>query len=128
MPVTKEQAVAFRIAAQGLGRVDDDGVAAVLALGVQHSGPTAALVLAARLPGPPMGAEDLGLELAWTHRGAPHWHEAGSAAGKKLTLAVTASDGGGGRGSMRRPSGSRRHGGSGWPMSGRVHPDVRCHG
>ncbi len=70
--------MAFRIAAQGLGRVDDDGAADVLALGVQHLGPTAAVALAARMPGPFAWPR---LELAWTHRGAPHWHEPGSRRG-----------------------------------------------
>jgi Winged helix DNA-binding domain len=82
--VTREQAVAFRIAAQGLGRVRDHGedrAAAVLALGVQHLGPAAAVALAARLPGPPVAPADRDLELAWTHRGAPHWHAAGSLPG-----------------------------------------------
>ncbi len=78
MDVSRERAVAFRIAAQGLGRVDDDGAAAVLDLGVQHLGPAAAIALAARVPGEPVTPADRGLELAWTHRGAPHWHEAGS--------------------------------------------------
>ena len=73
--------MAFRIAAQGLGRVDDDGAADVLRLGVQHLGPAAPIALAARLPGPPVAPADRGLEVAWTHRGAPHWHEAGSLRG-----------------------------------------------
>ena len=81
MDVTRARAVAFRIAAQGLGRVDDDGAAAVLALGVQHLGPAAAVALAARLPGPPVSPAGQGLELAWTHRGAPHWHEPGTLRG-----------------------------------------------
>jgi hypothetical protein len=81
MDVTRARAVAFRIAAHGLGRLDDDGAAAVLALGVQHSGPAAAVALAARLPGPPVPPAGRGLELAWTHRGAPHWHEHGSLRG-----------------------------------------------
>jgi Winged helix DNA-binding domain len=81
MDVSRERAVAFRIAAQGLGRVDDDGAADVLALGVQHLGPAAAIALAARLPGPPVPPADRGLEVAWTHRGAPYWHRAGSLRG-----------------------------------------------
>ncbi|NMO89087.1 hypothetical protein [Actinomycetospora sp. TBRC 11914] len=86
MEVTREQAVAFRIAAQGLGRADDDGAAAVLALGLQHLGPTAAGALAARVPGEPVGPDDRGLELAWTHRGAPHWHLPGSRPGWAAAL------------------------------------------
>jgi hypothetical protein len=78
VPLTRERVLAFRIAAQGLGRVDDDGAAAVLALGLQHLGPAAAVALVARLPGPPLPPAQRGLELAWTHRGAPHWHAAGS--------------------------------------------------
>lgn len=83
MDVSREQAVAFRIAAQGLGRVDDDGAADVLRLGVQHLGPSAAVALAARVPGAPV---ERGLELAWTHRGAPHWHEAWSRPGWAAAL------------------------------------------
>ncbi|HEY2220652.1 DNA glycosylase AlkZ-like family protein [Actinomycetospora sp.] len=78
MDVSRERAVAFRIAAQGLGRVDDDDAAGVLDLGVQHLGPAAAIALAARMPGPPVPPAGRGLEIAWTHRGAPYWHEAGS--------------------------------------------------
>ncbi len=81
MDVTRAAAVASRIAAQGLGRVDDDGAAAVLALGLQHLGPAAAVALAARLPGPPVLPAARGLGLAWTHRGAPHWHVPGSLRG-----------------------------------------------
>ncbi len=69
MDVTREQAVAFRIAAQGLGRRDADDAAALLDLGVQHRESSVAVALAARLDGPPAGGV-----LAWTHRAAPHRH------------------------------------------------------
>ena len=39
------------------------------------------MALAARLPGPPVSPPARGLELAWTHRGAPHWHEPGTRRG-----------------------------------------------
>jgi Winged helix DNA-binding domain len=81
MQVTREQVLAFRIAAQGLlrdGAQSVDGLS-VLDLGVQQAmGHPAALAFAARLPAgadvrPPIGpGEDLAL--AWTLRGAPHVH------------------------------------------------------
>ncbi|MDL5157633.1 winged helix DNA-binding domain-containing protein [Actinomycetospora termitidis] len=70
MDVTRAQAIAFRIDAQGLHRRSIDGAAALLELGVQHHQSSVAVALAARLPdGPPDDGE-----LAWSHRGAPHRH------------------------------------------------------
>ncbi|GLZ54010.1 crosslink repair DNA glycosylase YcaQ family protein [Actinomycetospora sp. NBRC 106378] len=76
MDVTRERALAFRVAAQGLGRQTATVAAAVLDLGVQHHQSSVAVALAARLPeGPPAGGG-----LAWTHRGAPHRHHDGALA------------------------------------------------
>ena len=80
MQISREQVIAFRVAAQGLHRdpssIDD---LAVLDLGVQQAmGHPASIAFAARLPAgadvdPPVGpGEDLAL--AWTLRGAPHVH------------------------------------------------------
>ncbi|RPK56908.1 hypothetical protein EES43_23325 [Streptomyces sp. ADI96-02] len=65
--VTREQVLAYRVAAQGLDR----SLAApeVLALGVQDTPyGSARIALAAR------GASPDGLELVWSFRGAPHLH------------------------------------------------------
>ena len=80
MQITREQVMAFRVAAQGLSReagsVDE---LAVLDLGVQQAmGHPAALAFAARLPEGadvrPMIGPGEDLALAWTLRGAPHVH------------------------------------------------------
>ncbi len=83
MDVTREQVIAYRVAAQGLhrgsGSVRD---LAVLDIGVQEAmGHPAALAFAARLPAEvPLGPSDVAigpghrLALAWTLRGAPHVH------------------------------------------------------
>lgn len=75
MDVTREQAVAFRVAAQGLARRSADDVAALLDLGVQHRESSVVVALAARLPDAPAadGSPPGGM-LAWTHRAAPHRH------------------------------------------------------
>lgn len=70
MDVTREQAIAFRVAAQGLARRDAGDAAVLLDLGVQHRESSVAVALAARLPD---GAPSDGV-LAWTHRAAPHRH------------------------------------------------------
>lgn len=71
--------MAYRIAAQGLHRAETDAAKlAVLDLGVQDSPrDTALLALAARLNADITGeslVDDQRLVLAWTHRGAPHFH------------------------------------------------------
>ncbi|PXY32471.1 winged helix DNA-binding domain-containing protein [Prauserella muralis] len=80
LDVDRKQVLAYRIAAHGLHREDDDaGALGVFDLGVQDvtQRDTAALALAARLPGPPPSlADDDRFVLAWTHRGAPHYHRA----------------------------------------------------
>jgi hypothetical protein len=69
--LTREQVMAHRIAAQGLHR--DRPLGPLFSLGLQDSGPTARLALAARTDGDtdPLA---LGLVDGWTHRGAPHHH------------------------------------------------------
>jgi Winged helix DNA-binding domain len=81
--LTREQVIAYRVAAQGLhrdtGRIDD---LAVLDIGVQEAmGHPAALAFASRLPDTvALGPDDVAigpghrLALAWTLRGAPHLH------------------------------------------------------
>jgi hypothetical protein len=83
MKVTREQVIAYRVAAQGLHReARSVGDLAVLDIGVQEAmGHPAALAFAARLEdGVDVGPEDVAigpghrLALAWTLRGAPHVH------------------------------------------------------
>jgi hypothetical protein len=85
MPVklTREQVIAYRVAAQGLHRdASAIGDIDVLDLGVQEAmGHPAALAFAARLPASAkLGPEDVAvgpghrLALTWTFRGAPHVH------------------------------------------------------
>jgi winged helix DNA-binding protein len=83
MRATREQVIAYRVAAQGLHRDGGSvGELAVLDIGVQEAmGHPAALAFAARLPqdvalGPADVAVGPGhrLALAWTLRGAPHVH------------------------------------------------------
>lgn len=69
--LTREQVMAHRIAAQGLHR--DRSLAPLFSLGLQDSGPTARLALAARTGDDPDPAAH-GLVDGWTHRGAPHHH------------------------------------------------------
>ncbi|MGO1052426.1 winged helix DNA-binding domain-containing protein [Crossiella sp. CA198] len=71
--VTRTQALAYRMAAQGLHREHTPAHELdVLSLGVQDSRGSARLALAARLPDPPELTEDLAL--LWSVRGAPHLH------------------------------------------------------
>jgi hypothetical protein len=82
LDVDRRQVLAYRIAAQGLHRDETDaGGLAVFDLGVQDSPrDTALLALAARLAGNVTEEslmDDPGLVLAWTHRGAPHFHRTG---------------------------------------------------
>jgi hypothetical protein len=83
MKVSREQVIAYRVAAQGLHRdASAVGKLGVLDIGVQEAmGHPAALAFAARLPdsaavGPESVALGPGhqLALAWTLRGAPHVH------------------------------------------------------
>jgi hypothetical protein len=83
MDVTREQVIAYRVAAQGLHRDGSSlGDLAVLDIGVQEAmGQPAGLAFAARLPDDvALGPDDLAvgpgrrLALAWTLRGAPHVH------------------------------------------------------
>ncbi|MDT4926111.1 MAG: hypothetical protein QOG01_3824 [Pseudonocardiales bacterium] len=83
MKVTREQVIAYRVAAQGLHReARAVGDLAVLDIGVQEAmGHPAALAFAARLAGDvDVGPEAVAigpghrLALAWTLRGAPHVH------------------------------------------------------
>lgn len=71
--LTREQVMAHRVAVQGLHRDRPDAVAALASLGIQDSGPTARLALAARSDGDPDPVAR-GLVDGWTHRGAPHHH------------------------------------------------------
>jgi hypothetical protein len=79
MDIDRRQVLAYRIAAQDLHRRSADPVKlAVLDLGVQDSvRATALLAFVARASGEVTGeslTEDGRLVLAWTHRGAPHYH------------------------------------------------------
>lgn len=79
--VDREQVVAYRIAAQGLHRTEADATKlAVFDLGLQSTQrDTAAISLAARLTGEiteESFVDDDRFALAWTHRGAPHFHRA----------------------------------------------------
>ena len=79
--VEREQALAYRIAAQGLHRTEADlARLAVFDLGVQSAQrDTAAIALAARFDGEltvESFVDDSRFVLAWTHRGAPHFHRA----------------------------------------------------
>ncbi len=78
LEVDREQVLAYRIAAHGLHRDETDpAAAAVFDLGLQDSQrDTALLALAARLDGEvtPAVWDDPRFVLAWTYRGAPHFH------------------------------------------------------
>jgi hypothetical protein len=81
LEVDREQVLAYRIAAQGLHRDEKNAAKlAVFDLGVQDSPrDTALLALAARLDADVSEdslVEDSRFVLAWTHRGAPHFHRA----------------------------------------------------
>ena len=69
--LSREQVMAHRIAAQGLHR--DRPLDPLFSVGLQDSGPTARLALAARTDGETDPAAR-GLVDGWTHRGAPHHH------------------------------------------------------
>jgi hypothetical protein len=77
--ITREQVLAYRVAAQGLDRTGKSvGTLPVLDLGIQDSGAEAArLAFDARLPKKPP-ADGIGpgkpLALTWSLRGAPHVH------------------------------------------------------
>jgi hypothetical protein len=80
MQVTREQVVAYRVAAQQLDRsARSAGTVAVLGIGLQDTAThPARLALDARLPKPPTSTTALGpgkpIALAWSLRGAPHLH------------------------------------------------------
>jgi hypothetical protein len=79
--VDREQVLAYRIAAQGLHREQTDPAdLAVLDLGLQSAlRDTAVISLVARLAGgitDESFVDDSRFTLAWTHRGAPHYHRA----------------------------------------------------
>lgn len=76
LAVDREQVVAYRVAAHGLHRTATDAARlAVFDLGVQNTQrDTAAISLAARFDG--SFVDDDRFVLAWTHRGAPHFHRA----------------------------------------------------
>ncbi|HEV7980651.1 DNA glycosylase AlkZ-like family protein [Amycolatopsis sp.] len=79
LEVDREQVLAYRIAAQGLHRDEPDAAKlAVFDLGVQDSPrDTALLALVARLDAGVTEeslVDDPRFVLAWTHRGAPHFH------------------------------------------------------
>ena len=89
--VDHRQVLAFRIAAHGLARTERDPASlAVLGPGVQdNQRASAALALAARCATPLTVAElaaDPRFTLAWTHRGAPHYHRAADVAGLATAL------------------------------------------
>ncbi|WP_236795895.1 DNA glycosylase AlkZ-like family protein [Amycolatopsis sp. GM8] len=76
LEVDREQVVAYRIAAQGLHRTAKDAAElAVFDLGLQSTQrDTAEISVAARFDG--SFVDDDRFVLAWTHRGAPHFHRA----------------------------------------------------
>ncbi|NKQ57471.1 winged helix DNA-binding domain-containing protein [Amycolatopsis sp. K13G38] len=79
----REQVLAYRIAAQGLHRTESDAAKlAVFDLGVQSTQRDTALVaLAARCTDIDESfVDDPRFVLAWTHRGAPHFHRTGDLA------------------------------------------------
>lgn len=81
LDIDRDQAMAYRIAAQGLHRDSgaDPVALRVFDLGVQDDQRgSAELALLARLDGDPAPApgDDDRLVLAWSHRGAPHYHRA----------------------------------------------------
>lgn len=86
LQLDREQVLAYRIAAHGLHRQQRDPQRlAVFELGVQDvtARDSAELALAARLPaeGQASLVEDGRFTLAWTHRGAPHYHRTAEIAG-----------------------------------------------
>lgn len=74
LTVDRQQVIAHRIAVGGLHR-DGRGLDRVLRLGVQVTGTSAPVALAARQePGSSDAVDLTALTTAWTHRGAPHHH------------------------------------------------------
>lgn len=80
LAVDRAQVIAHRVAAQGLHRTDPAGLERLLDLGLQESGSTASVALAAR-SSPEATPTSLGLAAGWTHRGAPHHHRPGDLPG-----------------------------------------------
>ncbi|KAA9155045.1 winged helix DNA-binding domain-containing protein [Amycolatopsis acidicola] len=95
LEVDREQMLAYRVAAHGLHRETTDVASlAVFGLGLQSTQrDTAAVSIAARLNGT-VTEESLGEDprfvLAWTHRGAPHFHRAAELA--EVTAALVPLD------------------------------------
>ncbi|GAA1035312.1 MULTISPECIES: DNA glycosylase AlkZ-like family protein [Amycolatopsis] len=95
LEVSREQALAYRIAEQGLHRsVADPYDLPLLDLGLQDSmRDTALLALAARMPDevtPESLVDDQRLALVWSHRGAPHFHRRADL--RELTAALVPVD------------------------------------
>lgn len=88
LQLSRTQVVAYRMVAQGLGRLETDPVSlGVLDLGVQDVRGSAALAIAARLaepPAPPLIADPLAI--AWSFRGAPHVHRLADLPGLAIAL------------------------------------------
>ncbi|SFB51309.1 Winged helix DNA-binding domain-containing protein [Amycolatopsis marina] len=97
LSVDRKQVLAYRIAAQGLHReAADPAGLAVLDLGIQdNQRDSGALAMAARVSGAVNAvsavsavalADDPRFGLAWSHRGAPHWHRKADLAGLASAL------------------------------------------
>jgi hypothetical protein len=89
LEVDRKQVLAYRIAAQGLHReATDPADLAVFDLGLQDISQrdTAAAALVARLTSARSLVDDPRFVLAWSHRGAPHFHRAADLAAVTAAL------------------------------------------